>query len=88
MKVVRSYRLAQDVLYCRVDFIPDDADFEDDNHWTVSGPDYAYLSMSAIVGPSSRRLLDFKVESSNCSRSVLLDEVIRFCQTLKQMYQL
>lgn len=88
MKVIRSYRLVQDVLYCRVDFLPEDADFQDENHWSATGPEYCYLTLSAVVGPSSRRLLDFKVESSNCSRSLLLDEIVRFCQTLKQMYQL
>lgn len=88
MKVIRSYRLSRDVLYCDVFFLPSDAEYIDDEHWTASGPEFRQLTLSAIVGPSSSRLDDLKVQSSNCSRSVIIDETILFCQTIKQMYQL
>lgn len=87
-KVIRSYRLISDVLHCNVDFFPDDADFIDDHHWTATGPDFRTIHISAIVGPSATRKDDLKVDSVNCPRSLVFDEVIRFCQTIKQMYQL
>lgn len=86
MKVIRSYQIVRDVLYCNVDFVSDFADFEDDRHF--SDPAYQNVKLSCIVGPSARRMDDFKVSSMNCPRQVVLDETIRFCQTLKQMYQL
>lgn len=87
-KVIRTYRIVRDVLYCDINVLPDDSDFVDDFHWTASGPDFKQISLSAVVGPSSNRQLDLKVSSLNCSRSLLLDEIIRFCSTIKQMYEL
>lgn len=87
-KVVRSYRLSRDVLYCRVDFLPDSADFVDENHWSASGPEYRFVVLSAIVGPSANRTHDLKVYSMNCPRSLVFEETVTFCQTIQQMYQL
>lgn len=87
-KVIRSYRLIGDVLHCNVDFLPDDVDFIDDHNWSATGPDLRMIHLSAIVGPSSSRKDDFKVDSMNCSRSLVFDEIQRFCQTIKHMYDL
>lgn len=88
MKVVRSYKLVRDVLYCDVDFL-DDSSEDDIPEWMSFPSPVSYsLSLSCIVGPSARRQDDFKVVSKNCPRSVLLNEIILFTQTVKQMYQL
>lgn len=87
-KVIRSYQLIRDVLHCQVDFLPVDADYQDDEHWIASGPEFRQIHLSAIVGPSARRRDDFKASSINCPRSLIFNEIALFCQTIKQMYQL
>lgn len=82
MKVVRSYKLSGDVLRCYVTF-PVDPD-SDLPPYEVSG----LIQLTAVVGPDARLKDDLRVWSSGCSRSVLLSEIIRFCETIQKMYQL
>lgn len=86
MKVIRTYKLIKDVLYCNVDILSDQVDFQDELHWT--DPDYRGVQLSAIVGPSATRKDDLKVNALRCSRSFLFEEIIRFCNVIKSMYEL
>lgn len=81
MNVLRTYTLSGDVLKCVVDFPEMDGMLP---YYEASGS----IRLSMIVGPSARQKDDLKVYSVGCSRSVVLDEIIRFVQIVKQMYQL
>lgn len=82
MKVLRSYQLSGDILRCYVDYpINEEQELPP---FECSG----FINLSAIVGPSAKRKDDITVHAVGVSRSVMLDEVIHFVQTIKQMYSL
>lgn len=84
MKTIREYKLRKDVLTCESTVF---AESEDESVPWLG--DYCYyVVMSAKVGPRADNLNDLQVRSKDAPRSFILNEVIRFCQTLKNMYDL
>lgn len=84
MRYVRDYKLRKDILTCEV-FGYTDLD-EDSVPW-LQEMSY-YVVLSAKVGPRAVNLNDIQVRSKDAPRVFILDETIRFCQTLKTMYEL
>lgn len=90
MKVVREYMTEGQLLKCKVTFFPETEQEEfDDSTWNI----FTYpVELEALVGyPSeiSSDQLRYAVRAHpNVSPALLLDELTRFIQTLKQMYAL
>lgn len=82
MKAIREYALQDDVLSCKVSFGVDDDGY-------LCPP--STMCISSKVGPdASEDQVFFRVDhvDGDLSPSVIIAEVQRFCQTLKQMYDL
>ena len=88
MKVIREYQTQDNILICLVSFVPgdDEADFDS----PLIG---RQITMRAAVAPPTTET-SFPVAILSClggteiSMLDCLDEVVRFCSTLKTMYQL
>lgn len=84
MRIFREYKLRKDVLTCESSVFPDVE--EDQVPWL--GDLAYYVAISAKVGPRAVNLNDIQVRSKDAPRAFILNETIRFCQTLKNMYDL
>lgn len=84
MKCLRIYKTKGQSLTCEVypSFKTDDGDF-------LSPNEVAPLTLTINpIGSKSRRFVVFSHPQVSVSDAFILSEIERFCQTLKQMYEL
>lgn len=92
MKVVRTYKVDKDWLRCTCDYVLNgDDEFTDDTLWCERWP--IYLSWRISYTPPKNPQFDMGCRircnaHPNVPQDAVLNEMARFIQTIKTMYEL
>lgn len=93
MKVVRTYKLTKDFLWCTCDFIADESEWENDLDSAATVERFPVMLRWTLGYKEPKSPFDVGVRLSahahpNVRQSVILAEMARFIQTINQMYEL
>lgn len=93
MKAVRTYHVRSCWVWCTVDFITDDKDWDEDPEQAAAYDRFSIYMRAQVLyrKPGSKQGAPdrFHVRAhSNIPRKVVFDEAERFIETLKTMYEL